>query len=58
MPGFETGAWIASPDLAGLADGMFAFALTLIIFEIGVPNPATITSDAQLWTALVGLEGR
>ena len=44
--------------LAGLADGMFAFALTLIIFEIGVPNPATITSDAQLWTALVGLVPR
>lgn len=41
--------------LAALADGVFAFALTLIIFEIGVPSSAKIGSDAQLWTALTGL---
>jgi len=41
--------------LAALADGVFAFALTLIIFEIGVPSSAKITSEAELWSALGGL---
>ena len=44
--------------IAGLSDGVFAFAMTLIVFEIQVPDPATITGEAQLWSALVGLAPR
>jgi uncharacterized membrane protein len=52
---------IAARDLsriAALSDGLFAIAMTLIVLEIRVPDPATITTDQQLWDALVALAPR
>jgi uncharacterized membrane protein len=44
--------------IAGLSDGVFAFAMTLIVLEIHVPDPTAIASDAQLWSALGDLAPR
>ena len=44
--------------IAGLSDGVFAIAMTLIVFEIRVPDPASIHSEADLWNALVTLAPR
>jgi uncharacterized membrane protein len=44
--------------IAGLSDGVFAIAMTLIVFEIRVPDPSSIHSEAELWTALQTLAPR
>lgn len=44
--------------IAGLSDGVFAIAMTLIVFEIRVPDPASIHSEADLWAALQTLAPR
>jgi uncharacterized membrane protein len=44
--------------IAGLSDGVFAIAMTLIVFEIRVPDPTTIHSESELWSALVALTPR
>ena len=44
--------------IAGLSDGVFAIAMTLIVFEIRVPDPSSINSEADLWNALQSLAPR
>jgi len=44
--------------LAGLSDGLFAIAMTLIVLEIRVPDLARPASDGQLAAALVDLAPR
>jgi len=44
--------------IAGLSDGVFAFAVTLIVFEIHVPDPGPIGTEAQLASALFALAPR
>src|SRR5882762_2839761 len=44
--------------LAALSDGVFAIAMTLIVLEIHVPDPAPIRSEQDLWNALLGLGPR
>ena len=44
--------------IAGLSDGVFAIAMTLIVFEIRVPDPSSIHSEADLWNALQSLAPR
>ena len=44
--------------IAGLSDGVFAFAVTLIVFEIHVPDPGPISTEAQLASALALLAPR
>jgi uncharacterized membrane protein len=39
--------------LAALSDGVFAFALTLLVLDLRVPVAATIHSDRELWHALI-----
>ncbi len=47
-----------SIGIAGLWDGVFAFATTLIVFEFHVPEPSPVACDAQLWSALSALGPR
>jgi uncharacterized membrane protein len=52
---------VAARDLsriAALSDGVFAIAMTLIVFEIRLPDPGGIHTDADLWNALVLLGPR
>jgi uncharacterized membrane protein len=44
--------------IAGLSDGVFAIAMTLIVFEIRIPDPGAIHTESELWTALVTLAPR
>jgi uncharacterized membrane protein len=44
--------------IGALSDGLFAIAMTLIVLEIHVPDPATIGTDAQLVAALGDLAPR
>jgi uncharacterized membrane protein len=44
--------------LEALSDGVFAFAMTLLAFDIRVPDPISITSEERLWAALVALAPR
>ena len=44
--------------LEALSDGVFAFAMTLLAFEIRVPDPNSITSEERLWAAVVALAPR
>ena len=52
---------IAAQDLgriAALSDGIFAFAMTVLMLEIHIPESADIHSEAQLWSGLVALAPR
>src|SRR5262245_63192323 len=44
--------------IAGLSDGVFAIAMTLIVLEIGVPAADGIRTEADLAAALVKLAPR
>jgi Predicted integral membrane protein len=44
--------------IAGLSDGVFAIAMTLIVLEIHVPDAGPIRSEQDLWNALLGLGPR
>ena len=44
--------------IAALSDGVFAIAMTLIVFEIRVPDVGPIHSEQDLWNALLGLSPR
>ena len=44
--------------IAALGDGIFAFAMTLLVLEIHIPEPADIHSEAELWAGLVALSPR
>src|SRR5207249_453676 len=44
--------------IAALSDGLFAIAMTLIVLEIRVPDTAGISTDRQLFDALVPLGPR
>jgi uncharacterized membrane protein len=41
--------------LAALSDGIFAFAFTVLVLDIRVPDVANIHSEAELWHALTEL---
>ena len=40
-----------------LSDGIFAFALTLLVLSISVPQVSQVGSSGELWTALKSREG-
>jgi uncharacterized membrane protein len=44
--------------VAALADGVFAFAMTVLVLDIRVPVPESIHSEGQLFHALLGLTPR
>jgi uncharacterized membrane protein len=44
--------------IGGLSDGVFAIAMTLIVFEIKIPDPGPIQTDAELLAALATLGPR
>jgi uncharacterized membrane protein len=52
---------IAAQDLgrvAAISDGIFAFAATVLVLEIHVPDSADIHSEAALWAGLAALAPR
>jgi uncharacterized membrane protein len=44
--------------LNALSDGVFAFAMTLLVLDIRVPPVAAVHSELQLWQALLALAPR
>jgi len=44
--------------LAALSDGVFAFAMTLLVIDIRVPETGSVHSEAELWAALLALAPR
>lgn len=44
--------------LAALSDGVFAFAMTLLVLDLRVPEVADVHGDGGLWRALVALGPR
>ncbi len=44
--------------LSGLSDGVFAFAMTVLVLDLRPPAAAAIHSEAALWQALVALSPR
>ncbi|MGA2793264.1 MAG: TMEM175 family protein [Roseiarcus sp.] len=52
---------IAAQDLgriAALSDGIFAFAMTVLVLEIHIPDKLDIHSEAELWAGLAALAPR
>jgi len=52
---------VAGQDLgriAALSDGIFAFAMTVLVLEIHIPDSAGIHSQGELWTGLAALTPR
>ena len=41
--------------LAGLSDGIFAVAMTILVLALGVPALGEVRNDSDLWTALITL---
>jgi uncharacterized membrane protein len=41
--------------LAALSDGVFAFAMTLLVLDIRVPAVGTVHTEGELWHALLAL---
>jgi uncharacterized membrane protein len=41
--------------LEALSDGVFAIVMTLLVFEVRLPNPAGAADQANLWPRLIGL---
>lgn len=39
--------------LENLSDGVFGFAMTLLVIDLAIPNIKSITNDSQLWQALI-----
>jgi uncharacterized membrane protein len=44
--------------LAALSDGLFAFAMTLLVLDIRVPEIGAIHGEAELWQGIVALAPR
>src|SRR5207247_9840242 len=44
--------------IAALSDGLFAIAMTLIVFEIRIPDPGVVRTEQDLWAAMVALGPR
>jgi len=42
----------ANARLEALCDGVFAIAMTLLVIEVGMPDPESIHNAADLWAAL------
>jgi uncharacterized membrane protein len=40
--------------VSALSDGIFAFAMTVLVLEIRIPEPADIHSERELAAALIG----
>jgi uncharacterized membrane protein len=52
---------IAGQDLgriAALSDGIFAFAMTVLVLDIHIPDSAGVHTEAELWAALAALAPR
>lgn len=44
--------------LAALSDGVFAFAMTLLVLDLRVPSAASVRAESDLWHALLQLAPR
>jgi uncharacterized membrane protein len=50
----QMGERFSKTRMENLSDGVFGFAMTLLVIDIAIPNIKTISNDSQLWQALVG----
>jgi len=51
-------AGTALERLTALSDGVFAFAMTLLVLDIRVPKLESVTSEHDLWLAILALAPR
>jgi uncharacterized membrane protein len=59
MPsGYNRVAGHSLERLAALSDGIFAFAMTLLVLDLRVPTSAAVDSEPALWRALIALSPR